>query len=81
MIRSYFKIVRLSSRMSGCEILGWAQASKKAKGGSRGRPGSPKELYAPKVYCVPAVLRMNSFGISLLKTTFASNPVQCVGTM
>src|SRR5512143_2536553 len=37
--------------------------------------------YAPKVYFVPAVFRVNASGISLLKATIASNPVQCVGTM
>lgn len=40
-------------------------------------PGS----YAPNVYCVPAVLRLNSAGISLAKVEIASNPVQWVGMM
>ena len=41
----------------------------------------PFDAYAPKVYWVPAVLRMNSLGISLPKATIASNPVQWAGTM
>ena len=40
----------------------------------------PFDGYTPKVNWVPAVLRINSLGISLLKAKMASNPVQWVGT-
>jgi hypothetical protein len=51
---------------------------------SRADPGlftSSGGDYAANVYCVPAVLRMNSLGIALLKATTASNPVQWAGTI
>jgi len=41
----------------------------------------PYDAYDPKVYWVPAVIRVNSLGISLPKAKMASNPVQWVGTM
>lgn len=40
-----------------------------------------KNVYSPKMYFVPAVLRINCSGISRRKQYVASKPVQCVGTI
>ena len=41
----------------------------------------PFSAYTGKVYFVPAVFMTNSLGISRLKATIASNPVQWAGTI
>jgi hypothetical protein len=44
--------------------------------GAQGKADLCYQAYAVKVYCVPAVLSVNSAGISFPNIVIASNPVQ-----
>ena len=48
--------------------------------GMDGRVAGYSSRHAVKVYMVPAVFIVNSFGISLLKATIVSKPEQWAGT-